>query len=458
MHTDVACLTESSKFFDDSYNELGNCINLLNNAINDASLVSDGSFGERLSTVKNNLSTINNELDTIIGYINKTIGLLNTFNDTNESFDLSLFALDIYNDNDYLYLLNNIISSDKLSNTKKINPDAEKNILYIYSYMRNNLGYTHDGAMAMINNMGAESAFNPTAKNDSSGAFGLCQWLDRKQKLVNFANEHHLDVNDIDTQLLFMDYELKTDYNNGDKQHHLYDQVTGKIDVDAKSLSGNITKIYEVPVDSREENYYEKMQTVSNNRYNSYNDVIEDFLDANNIFKRTKSNETSRNYNDFNTSNVNETSRNYNDFNTSNVNETSGNYNDFNTPNVNETSGNYNDFNTPNVNETSGNYNDFNTSNVNETQINNNVTNEVTSDNNSNQSSSIEVLDVNSSSNNTSGMTNSNTYEIKEGDSLYSVFGDKWQDVYNANKDKISDPNFIGVGLVLNIPDGIEIK
>ena len=398
MHTDVACLRESSKFFDDSYNELGNCINLLNNAINDASLVSDGSFGERLSTVKNNLSTINNELDTIIGYINKTIGLLNTFNDTNESFDLSLFALDIYNDNDYLYLLNNIISSDNLSNTKKINPDAEKNILYIYSYMRNNLGYTHDGAMAMINNMGAESAFNPTAKNDSSGAFGLCQWLDRKQKLFNFANEHHLDVNDIDTQLLFMDYELKTDYNNGDKQHHLYDQVTGKIDVDAKSLSGNITKIYEVPVDSREENYYEKMQTVSNNRYNSYNDVIEDFLDANNIFKRTKSNETS------------------------------------------------------------GNYNGFNTQDVNETQINNNVTNEVTSDNNSNQSSSIEVLDVNSSSNNTSGMTNSNTYEIKEGDSLYSVFGDKWRDVYNANKDKISDPNSIGAGLVLNIPDGIEIK
>ena len=428
MHTDVACLTESSKFFDDSYNELGNCINLLNNAINDASLVSDGSFGERLSTVKNNLSTINNELDTIIGYINKTIGLLNTFNDTNESFDLSLFALDIYNDNDYLYLLNNIISSDNLSNTKKINPDAEKNILYIYSYMRNNLGYTHDGAMAMINNMGAESAFNPTAKNVSSGAFGLCQWLDRKQKLVNFANEHHLDVNDIDTQLLFMDHELKTDYNYGDKQHHLYDQVTGKIDVDAKSLSGNITKIYEIPVDSREENYYEKIQTVSNNRYNSDNDVIEDFLDANNIFKRTKSNETS------------------------------GNYNDFNTLNVNETSGNYNDFNTPNVNETSGNYNDFNTSNVNETQINNNVTNEVTSDNNSNQSSSIEVLDVNSSSNNTSGMTNSNTYEIKEGDSLYSVFGDKWRDVYNANKDKISDPNFIEVGLVLNIPDGIEIK
>ena len=413
MHTDVACLTESSKFFDDSYNELGNCINLLNIAINDAGLVSDGSYVERLSTVKNNISTINDELDTIIGYINKTIGLLNTFNDTNESFDLSLFALDIYNNNDYLYSLNNIISSDNLSNTKKINPDAEKNILYIYSYMRNNLGYTHDGAMAMINNMGAESAFNPTAKNVSSGAFGLCQWLDRKQKLVDFANDHHLDVNDIDTQLLFMDDELKTRYNSGNPQHHLYDQVTGKIDVDAKSLSGNITKIYEVPVDSREENYYEKMQNVANSRYNSYNDVIEDFLDANNVFKRTKSNETS---------------------------------------------GNNNGFNTQDVNETSRNNNGFNIQDVNETQINNNVTNEVTSDNNSNQSSSIEVLDVNSSSNNTSGITNSNTYEIKEGDSLYSVFGDKWRDVYNANKDKISDPNSIGVGLVLNIPDGVEIK
>ncbi len=428
MHTDVACLTESSKFFDDSYNELGNCINLLNIAINDAGLVSDGSYVERLSTVKNNISTINDELDTIIGYINKTIGLLNTFNDTNESFDLSLFALDIYNNNDYLYSLNNIISSDNLSNTKKINPDAEKNILYIYSYMRNNLGYTHDGAMAMINNMGAESAFNPTAKNVSSGAFGLCQWLDRKQKLVDFANDHHLDVNDIDTQLLFMDDELKTRYNSGNPQHHLYDQVTGKIDVDAKSLSGNITKIYEVPVDSREENYYEKMQNVANSRYNSYNDVIEDFLDANNVFKRTKSNETS------------------------------GYNNDFNTQDVNETSGNNNGFNTQDVNETSRNNNGFNIQDVNETQINNNVTNEVTSDNNSNQSSSIEVLDVNSSSNNTSGITNSNTYEIKEGDSLYSVFGDKWRDVYNANKDKISDPNSIGVGLVLNIPDGVEIK
>ena len=443
MHTDVACLTESSKFFDDSYNELGNCINLLNIAINDAGLVSDGSYVERLSTVKNNISTINDELDTIIGYINKTIGLLNTFNDTNESFDLSLFALDIYNNNDYLYSLNNIISSDNLSNTKKINPDAEKNILYIYSYMRNNLGYTHDGAMAMINNMGAESAFNPTAKNVSSGAFGLCQWLDRKQKLVDFANEHHLDVNDIDTQLLFMDDELKTRYNSGNPQHHLYDQVTGKIDVDAKSLSGNITKIYEVPVDSREENYYEKMQNVANSRYNSYNDVIEDFLDANNVFKRTKSNETSENYSGFNTPNVNETSE---------------NYNGFNTQDVNETSENYNGFNTQDVNETSRNNNGFNIQDVNETQINNNVTNEVTSDNNSNQSSSIEVLDVNSSSNNTSGITNSNTYEIKEGDSLYSVFGDKWRDVYNANKDKISDPNSIGVGLVLNIPDGVEIK
>lgn len=119
MHTDVACLTESSKFFDDSYNELGNCMNLLDNAINDAGLVSDGSYVGRLSTVKNNISTINDELDTIIGYINKTIGLLNTFNDTKGSFDLSLFALDLYNDNDYLYSPSNIISSDNLRSEER---------------------------------------------------------------------------------------------------------------------------------------------------------------------------------------------------------------------------------------------------------------------------------------------------------------------------------------------------
>lgn len=425
MHTDVACLTESSKFFDDSYNELGNCINLLDNAINDAGLVSEGSYVERLSTVKNNISTINDELDTIIGYINKTIGLLNAFNDTNVSFDLSLFALDIYNDNDYLYLLNNIISSDNLSNTKKINPDAEKNILYIYSYMRNNLGYTHNGAMAMINNMGAESAFDPTAKNDASGAFGLCQWLDRKQKLIDYANEHHLDVNNIDTQLLFMDYELKTNYNYGDEQHQLYNQVTGKIDIDPKSLSGNITKIYEVPVDSREDNYYEKMQNVSNSRYYSYNDVIEDFLDANNVFKRAKSNETSGNYNGFNTPNVDEVQ----------------------TKNNIESNNVYNEFTSDNNLNQSGN-------------INNkaDVTNENALDNNLNQLDSIEILDLNNIENGVNKISNSNTYVIKEGDSLYSVFGDKWRDVYNANKDKINDPNSIGVGLVLIIPDGIEIK
>ena len=46
MHTDVSCLTESSKFFDESYNELGNCINLINNAINDAVLVAESYYGE----------------------------------------------------------------------------------------------------------------------------------------------------------------------------------------------------------------------------------------------------------------------------------------------------------------------------------------------------------------------------------------------------------------------------
>lgn len=57
------------------------------------------------------------------------------------------------------------------------------------------------------------------------------------------------------------------------------------------------------------------------------------------------------------------------------------------------------------------------------------------------------------------------TYTVESGDSLSliakKVWGDmsRWKEIYEANKDKISDPNVIQVGWVLVIPgDAAEMK
>ncbi len=46
-------------------------------------------------------------------------------------------------------------------------------------------------------------------------------------------------------------------------------------------------------------------------------------------------------------------------------------------------------------------------------------------------------------------------YEVKPGDSLSKIgqqFGVDWKTIYEANKDKIKDPNLIQVGWTLTIP------
>jgi nucleoid-associated protein YgaU len=51
------------------------------------------------------------------------------------------------------------------------------------------------------------------------------------------------------------------------------------------------------------------------------------------------------------------------------------------------------------------------------------------------------------------------TYKVKAGDTLSGIalklLGDagRWQEIFNANKDKIKDPNLIRIGQELVIPD-----
>ena len=71
------------------------------------------------------------------------------------------------------------------------------------------------GAAGIVGNLLVESGehIDPTAKNPSSGAFGIAQWLGgRYTNLVNYANSQGTPVTDFTTQLNFLWQELSGPY------------------------------------------------------------------------------------------------------------------------------------------------------------------------------------------------------------------------------------------------------
>lgn len=71
-------------------------------------------------------------------------------------------------------------------------------------------GFTKEEAAAIVGNLWAESGFRTGALNESSGAYGLMQWLGgRKTRLVQFAQEKGKSPADLDLQLDYIAWELK---------------------------------------------------------------------------------------------------------------------------------------------------------------------------------------------------------------------------------------------------------
>ena len=73
-------------------------------------------------------------------------------------------------------------------------------------------GYSSAGACGIMGNIAVESPeFDPTAVNESNGAYGLFQWNDvgdRQQHLTEFCKEQKLNRSLIESQLAFAVYEL----------------------------------------------------------------------------------------------------------------------------------------------------------------------------------------------------------------------------------------------------------
>lgn len=377
MKTNRAELGVALQFFDDITEYMNSVGVLFDKAIGAAGNIPDSLHASTITGLKNDYIPLIDTVSEVIRLIYNTIDMILALDGYNGSDNLGdVFKLDDLNGNFYFYLKDDIVSLGNLDKTVSVNPDAEANILYIYSFMINNLGYTHKGAMAMLNNMGAESFFDSQATNQSSGAYGLCQWLDRKKDLVKFAEDNNMDYTSIDTQLLFMDHELKNRFNSGNEQHRLYDQVTGVLDVSGEWMSGNITKIYEAPVDPNDPDYVSKNQQVADSRYYGYNSCLEDFIDANNVLTRDVSS--------------------------------------------------------------------IDVSNSVSENIDTNNTQEQV-DTLSFENDNLEVVDT---------IVDDSVYVIKSGDSLYSIAkanGITVEELYNKNKDVISNPNVIYPGLKIKL-------
>ncbi|MCR5075407.1 MAG: hypothetical protein K6A79_06360 [Ruminococcus sp.] len=80
--------------------------------------------------------------------------------------------------------------------------------LHIYEYLHSHTTWNDGAICGLLAHLYAESRFNPTAKNNSSGAYGIAQWRDsRKTNLMNKGNYSNVDV-----QLDFLISELSNTY------------------------------------------------------------------------------------------------------------------------------------------------------------------------------------------------------------------------------------------------------
>lgn len=119
--------------------------------------------------------------------------------------------------------------------------DGTGNKAIIWNYLISTLKFSNIQAAGIMGNMQQESGFSPNAKNPSSGAFGIAQWLGgRLTGLQNFAGEQNKSANDIGLQLDFLAKEL-----NGSYKIAVFDKIK------ASSNLAEVTRIwlerYEVP-------------------------------------------------------------------------------------------------------------------------------------------------------------------------------------------------------------------
>ena len=84
----------------------------------------------------------------------------------------------------------------------------------IYRFLTEDLHLNHAVACGIVANIHYESRFNPEALGDSGTSYGICQWHNKRYTLlVNWSEEAGMDYALLETQLLFMKYELEHNFS-----------------------------------------------------------------------------------------------------------------------------------------------------------------------------------------------------------------------------------------------------
>ena len=84
----------------------------------------------------------------------------------------------------------------------------------MYKFLKGK-GLSDNQVGAVMGNLKQESNLDPNAKNPSSGAFGIAQWLGaRKTGLDNFAKSQGKKSSDLDVQLDYLWKEMQSDYES----------------------------------------------------------------------------------------------------------------------------------------------------------------------------------------------------------------------------------------------------
>lgn len=85
---------------------------------------------------------------------------------------------------------------------------------YVYKKLKD-MGYSDNAAAGIVGNLMQESGLNPWAIGDGGTSGGIAQWHnERWEALKRFAEDRGEDWSDLDTQIAFLDHELRNNYSD----------------------------------------------------------------------------------------------------------------------------------------------------------------------------------------------------------------------------------------------------
>ena len=139
-------------------------------------------------------------------------------------------------------------ASSGASGGVKLSPDEQKaTARKIYSSLLDK-GYNTNAAAGITGNLWHESGGFGGGSGDSGSAHGIAQWRgDRWTKMQEYAKSKGKDPNDLNTQVDYLDQELRTDYKSA---YNLLQHAS-----DVKTATGIFADQFEKPAGSGKGNY-----------------------------------------------------------------------------------------------------------------------------------------------------------------------------------------------------------